>query len=129
MNRLETVLVALFFACWLVASLEALGLYSLAGMVDLGVQPLFSFAAAVGWLAGNVYARKYRSAPPPLRRRWLVIWLLGPAGLFFLLWAMAPADLQGLVPLAPLYATGVASALFAVPILLGRWPQRPGSGP
>jgi hypothetical protein len=116
--RLELVLLALFFAAWLVGLLQWSGLVPRSGSLDLGLRGLFSLAAAVGWLSGNVYVQRSRGLPPGLRRRLMLIYLLGPPGLLFLLRSMAPAETQMAAPLAPLYATLVMSIFFLVPVSL-----------
>lgn len=116
--RLELVLTALFFASWSVGLLQFVGLVPTAGTLDFGLQGLFTAAAALGWLAGNVYVQRSRGLPSLLRRRLLLIYLLGPPGLLFLLRGMAPMEVQLAAPLAPLYATGVFSILFLVPVSL-----------
>lgn len=116
--RLELVLLALFFACWLVGFLQFFGLVPTTGSLDLGLRGLFTFAAALGWVAGNVYVQRSRGLPGEIRRRLLLIYLLGPPGLLFLLRSMASAETQMAAPLAPLYASGVFSILFLVPVSL-----------
>ena len=116
--RLELVLIALFFATWLVGLLQYVGLVRMDGDLELGLQGLFSAAAALGWLAGNVYVHRSRGLPADLRRRVLLIYLLGPPGILFLVRSMAPVEAQLAAPLAPLYATFVFSILFPVPVTL-----------
>ena len=116
--RLEAVLLGLFFACWLVGLLQWSGLVPRAGSLDLDLRGLFSLAAAIGWLAGNVYVHRGRNLPPELRRRIRLIYLLGPPGAIFLLRSMAPVEAQAAAPLAPLYATAVTTIFFLVPVSL-----------
>ncbi|MCH9652099.1 MAG: hypothetical protein K0U98_27975 [Deltaproteobacteria bacterium] len=122
MNRLEPVLLAFFFACWLAVLLPVLGLSPLSGSLFLEPRSLYMIAVATGWLSGNLYLRRRQQVPQTLRWRFLVAYLLGPPGLFFLLWAMGPEITQAQAPLVPLYAVGVSSILFLVPIVLRRWP-------
>lgn len=122
MNRLEPALVGFFFACWLAVLIQGLGLVPLAGTLLLVPQTLYLIAVATGWLSGNVYVRRRKQVPKELRGRFLVIYLLGPSGLFFLLWAMAPKAFQKVAPLAPVYAFGASCVLFLVPLLLRSWP-------
>jgi hypothetical protein len=115
--------VALYFASWLGALLGQLGLVPLAGSVGLGLYPFFSLAAALGWLAGNLYLHRRRQAPRPLWRRLLLIHLLGPPGILYLLAAMAPAEQQAAAPLLPLLAFGVFGVFFLVPLTLSGFPR------
>lgn len=125
MIRIEIALVGLFFASWSMAALAALGLVDLAGTLDLSLYPLYSIAAALGWLSGNVYVLRSRSVPQHLRRRVWLVWFLGPPGIVYLLRALAPAPEQALAPLVPLYAFGVFAVLFLVPVVL-QPPKRSG---
>ena len=111
-------MLALFFASWLVGFLQWAGVVARAGSLELGLRGLFSLAAALGWLAGNIYVKRSRGLPAELRRRVLLIYLLGPPGLVFLLRSMAPVDAQMEAPLAPVYATVVVSIFFLVPVSL-----------
>lgn len=121
MNRLEPILLAFFFACWLAVLLQGLGA-PLAGTLTILPQPLYTIAAVTGWLAGNLYVRRRKQVPKTLRSRFLVAYLLGPPGLFFLLWAMTPESFQQQAPLVPVYAVGVSAVLFLVPVALRRFP-------
>jgi len=123
MNRLEPILLGFFFASWLIVLVEGVGLVPLAGALVLVPQALYLIAVAAGWLAGNLYVRRRGQVPKELRWRFLLTYLVGPSGLFFLLWAMAPASFQETAPLVPLYAFGTSSVLFMVPVVLRRWPQ------
>jgi len=123
MIRLEVALVSLFFACWSVAALAGLGLLDLAGGLPLSLYPLYSIAAALGWIFGNVYVMRSRTVPRRLRRRVLLVYFLGPPGIVYALRAMAPVEDQLLAPLVPLYSLGVYTALFLVPVVL-RPPRR-----
>jgi hypothetical protein len=118
MIRLEIVLVGLFFACWAAAALGSLGLVGLAGALPLSLYPLYSIAAGLGWISGNVYVTRSRTVPRRLRRRVLWVYFLGPPGIVYLLRAMAPAREQLTAPLVPVYALGVYAALFLVPVVL-----------
>ncbi|HVS01230.1 MAG TPA: hypothetical protein VMT16_00525 [Thermoanaerobaculia bacterium] len=127
MRRLEPALVGLFFASWTGALLDQLGLLSLAGTFGFGLYPLFSLAAALGWIAGNVYLhRRRRLASHRLRRRALVTWLFGPPGILYLLRQMAPAPEQQAAPLVPLLSFAVFTVFFLVPLTLGgEWSRPP----
>jgi len=123
MIRLETSLVGLFFACWGLAALEHLGAVALAGALPLSLYPLYSIAAGLGWISGNVYVIRSRTVPHRLRRRVLAVYLLGPPGILYLLRAMAPRPEQLAAPLVPIFAFGVFAVLFLVPLVLR--PPRP----
>jgi len=121
-NRLEPALLGLFFACWLAVLLQGLGLIPLAGTLVLQPQSLYMVAVATGWMAGNLYVRRRAQVPRELRLRFLLTYLLGPSGLYFLLWAMAPPPFQRAAPLVPIYAFGSSCVLFLVPVFLRHWP-------
>ena len=116
--RLELILLALFLACWSIVLLQIVGLVSMAGTLDLGLQGLYSTAVALGWLSGNVYVHRGRGLPRELRRRLLLIYLLGPPSLLALLRSMAPVVAQTAAPIVPLYAAIVFAILFLVPVSL-----------
>lgn len=118
MIRLEIALVGLFFACWALAAFGNLGLVGLAGALPLSLYPLYSIAAALGWISGNVYVMRSRTVPRRFRRRVLWVYFLGPPGIVYLLRAMAPAHEQLGAPLVPVYALGVFAVLFLVPVVL-----------
>lgn len=120
MKRLEPAVVGISFACWGLTLLQTVGWVGLAGTVHLSLYGLYSTAAALGWLAGNVYVARSRAASPGVRRRLRVIYVFGPPGLVYLLRAMAPASEQVLAPLVPLYAFGVYCVLFLVPVVIRR---------
>ena len=125
-TRVETVLVGLFVACWLITILDLVGLTPLAGTLDLGLYPLYVTAALAGWLAGNVFVSRARGLARPLRRRLALLYFMGPPGLLYLLRAMAPDAVQHAAPFVPLYAFGVFAVFFSVPVTLRRpLPPRP----
>jgi hypothetical protein len=117
-SRLEPVLVALFLAAWIVDLLAVLGLVDLRGNLDLELYPLYSIAAAGGWLAGHVYVARARGIPKPLRRRIWLVYFLGPPSLLYLLRAMAPLEVHRAAPFVPVYAFGVWSVFFLVQVYL-----------
>lgn len=124
MRRLEPTIFAFFCACWVLALLHELGVIPLADTLRIEPQGLFTLAAFGGWLAGNVYVARRRILPRVFHRRLLLLYLVGPPGILFLLWAMAPADWQRAAPLTAILAFGVSTILFLVPYFLRRWPQR-----
>jgi len=119
-TRVELPLFGLFLACWVAVVLHGVGLVSLAAGLDLGLYPLYSIAAALGWISGNVYVHQRRGLPPEHRRRAAALWLVGPQGIPALLRAMAPLEAQAAAPAVPLYAFGVGAVLFCVPLVFGK---------
>lgn len=119
--RLEPVFLGFFFACWSLALLYFVGLIPLAGTLEISLYGLYGLAAAAGWLSGNFYIHRSSKLPRALRRRLLVVYLLGPPGILYLLWAMAPPADQLAAPFVPLYAFGVFVIFFLVPVLLRPW--------
>jgi hypothetical protein len=95
-----------------------LGILPLADSLSLSLYSLYGLAAAAGWLSGNLYILRSRGIPGPMRRRILIIYWLGPPSLVFLLRAMAPAAAQQAAPLVSIYAFGVFSVFFLVPVTL-----------
>jgi hypothetical protein len=119
-KRYDPVLLGLFVACWTVVLLKIVGLVSLAGTFPLGFYGLYSLASVLGWSFGNLYVQRTRHLDGPLRRRLLLIFYIGPPGILFLLRSMAPlANLQA-APLVAVYAFGVFSIFFVVPLMFRR---------
>jgi hypothetical protein len=116
----EALLLGLFLACWLVLALGWLRLVHLAGNAPIPFYPLFSFASALGWSAGTLYILRGRELADPGRRRLLWVYYFGPQGIVYLLRAMAPALDQRAAPLVPLWAFGVYTVFFLVPVLVRR---------
>lgn len=121
---LEPIALALFLACYVVALLHLLGLVPLAGTVDLGLYGLYTLAAVLGWIAGNVYVQRARGLPKQLRRRFLMVYFLGPVSVVLMLRFMAPQAVQLVQPLVPAYALGVFTIFFLVPVTLRGSPPR-----
>jgi hypothetical protein len=120
--RWEPILVALFFAGWIGALLHQLGILALEGSLTFGLYPLFGLGSVLGWTFGNVYLHRRRGLPKDLRRRLLLLYLVGPPGLLYLLWSMQPAAVQEAAPLVPLLGFAVSSVFFLVPLsLAGSW--------
>jgi hypothetical protein len=105
-------------ACWAVALFVQLTGLPFAGVLPMGLYQFYGVAAFLGWLTGNVYVHRTRGLPKAIRRRVLLVYLLGPPSLFYILGSMAPVASQAAVPLAPVYATGVFAILFLVPVTL-----------
>ena len=118
--RLEVVLLGLFVAAWCLALLSVATGLPLAGVAPLSLYQLYGIAAAAGWLGGNLYVQRARRLPRLIRRRVLLIYLLGPPSVVYLLRTMAPAEEQGAAPLAGLWAFGVLTIFFMVPVSLRR---------
>ena len=125
MRRFEPVLFAFFIAAWLV------GLSSIAGWVDLShyyalaLYPLYTIAATNGWIFGNLYVVRVRRLDGPYRMPLRWAYYLGPLGAQYLLRAMAPKAVQQDAPFVPLYAVGVFTVLFLVPVVFRRVTPRP----
>ena len=118
-------LLAAFSACWLLVFAAGVGWVELAGTLSLGLYPLYSLAAALGWLAGNVFLHRAQDEfPPGLRKRLLLSYFLAPPGILFVLRALAPAQIQQAAPLVPIYGLGVYALFFLVPLTL-RAKRRP----
>lgn len=95
-----------------------LGLLPTAGLFDLTLYQLYGVAAALGWVAGNVYVKRSRRFPKPVRSRILLIYLLGPPGVIYLLRSLAPYEVQAVAPMAAIYGCGVFFIFFLVPVTL-----------
>jgi hypothetical protein len=118
--RTESVVGGFFLATWVAA------IVYLAGWLEppplaLTLRALFTFAAAFGWVIGNLAMLRQRAArgeEARIRRRRLALYLAVPAGLLALVRAMMPLELRAAAPLAGLYAFAVYAIFFFVPVLL-----------
>jgi hypothetical protein len=119
-KRIELVLAGLFAACWVAALLGTFDAAPLAGVLDLGLYPLYSLAVVLGSAAGNAIAWRAWRLERDERRRILVLYLAGPPGLLMLLRALAPAAAQDAAPLVPFYAFMVFAVFLAVPLMIRR---------
>lgn len=124
----ELSLLGVFLAVWTVALASLVGLLPTDGLLDLSLYQLYGLAAALGWLAGNVYVSRARRVPRPLRRRLLLIYLLGPPGILYLVRSLAHLHIQAQAPFAAIYACGVFFVLFLVPVTLKGSAPRPRAG-
>ncbi len=121
--RLELVLLVVFSAVWLLAVLGLFRILPFAGAFELDLYRLYSVAAVLGWLSGNVYVVRRRVLPggKHWRRRLLLAYLLGPPpGAVYLLRSLAPAAVQAAAPFVPIYGFLVYVIFFLVPVTL-RW--------
>jgi hypothetical protein len=118
-SRFEVILLGLFLACWGLSLLSFTHILSLAGSLPLALYPFYSVAVALGWAFGMLYMQRTRDfKDPQLRRRFLFIYYLGPPAILVLMRAMAPVAYQTAAPLVPLWAFGVFSILFLVPVTM-----------
>lgn len=125
--RLELVLMAFFSAAWLYAIVAGVGLVPLAGTLDLDLYRLYSFAAVLGWVSGNVYVfRSQVYSKHRYRKSLLASYLVGPPSFLYLLRALASKSVQQAAPLVPIYSFAVYALFFLVPVTLRatRRPQR-----
>lgn len=117
--RMELALLGTFSGAWLLAALTGLGVLPAAGTLGLDLYTLYSFGAALGWVAGNVYvARRRRLGPRGRKRLLLLTYLVGPPSLLYVLRSLAPYAAQNAAPLVPLYAFCVFGLFFLVPVTL-----------
>jgi hypothetical protein len=112
----ERGLLVFFSACWVVVLADLAGALELAGRLPLSLYTLYATAAAFGWLAGNVYVHRRRGRDKADRRPLLLVWYLGPLALVAILRLLAPVREQVAAPLVPVYAFGVFTIFFFVPI-------------
>lgn len=117
-TRGDTIFLGLFLACWVLSALSFTRVVGFAGSLPLSLYGYYSVAVALGWGFGIVYVRRTWGLPAPIRRRFLLIYYLGPPAILALLRSMAPLEDQRAAPLVPLYAFGVFSILFLVPVTM-----------
>jgi hypothetical protein len=122
-GRLELALLGLFLACWVLRVLSFAGAVSLAGSLPLSLYSFYGVAVALGWGFGILYVVRTRDLPVRTRRLFLLIYYLGPPAVLSLLRGMAPAADQRAAPFVPLWAFGVFSVLFLVPVTM-KFPLR-----
>jgi hypothetical protein len=115
---IELGLLGLFLALWTVALAALLGFLPTAGLLNLSFYQLYGVAAFLGWLAGNVFVYRTRGTPRALRRRLILIYFLGPPGFIYLLRSLADLEVQTAAPFAAIYACGIFSIFFLVPVTL-----------
>ncbi len=117
-TRGDAVFLGLFLACLALSCLSFTRWVGLAGSLPLTLYGYYSVAVALGWGFGIIYVRRTWGLPAPIRRRFLLIYYLGPWAILGLLRSMAPLADQRAAPFVPLYALGVFSALFLVPVTM-----------
>ena len=117
-TRGDAVLLGLFLACWALSLLSLARIVRLAGSLPLTLYGYYGVAVALGWGFGILYVRRTWGLPTPVRRRFLLIYYLGPPAILGVLRSMAPWADQEVAPLVPLYAFGVFSILFLVPVTM-----------
>ena len=117
--RLEAAVTGISVGAWLLAGAR-LSWGAGEAVLELGLYGLYATAAAVGWLAGNVFVHRARRLAPRLRKLLAAVYGVGPAGLVVLTWAMASAELRAAAPLAAIYALLVFTVFFGVPVSLRR---------
>lgn len=117
-TRGDTIFLGLFLACWALSVLSFTRVVWLAGSLPLSLYGYYSVAVALGWGFGILYVRRTWGFPAPIRRRFLLIYYLGPPAILGLLRYMAPVQDQRAAPFVPLYAFGVFSILFLVPVTM-----------
>lgn len=117
--RFEFALAATFFLAWSVALLDLWGILPLAGLLDLDLYRLYSVAAVLGWLSGNLHVLLRRTLPPQgLRRRLMLTYPIGPVSFVYILRALASPSSQQAAPFVPLYSFMVYGLFFLVPVTL-----------
>ena len=126
--RLEVSLLGIFLAIWSVALMAYVGLLPAAGLLDLSLYQLYGISAATGWLSGNVYVARGRRLPRPVRRRVLLVYLLGPPAVIYLIRSLASFDVQAAAPMAAVYGCAVYCVFFLVPVTLKGSAPRTGRG-
>lgn len=129
MRRLETVLLGLFGACWVVLVLTYAGVVRLAESLPLGLYPLYGAAGMLGSLAGNLAVWRSIGVTPEDWRRLKLVYYVGPSSLPMLLRALAPLEVRAAAPFAGLWAVGVYTIFYLVPVSMRRVKPRPPAGP
>ena len=123
--RLELGLLTVFSAIWILAILTGLGAVPLAGILTLDLYRLYSIAAVLGWVAGNIYVSRVSAYDRRFRRVVLLSYLIQPQSCVFLLRTLAEPAVQQAAPVVPLYSFGVYFLFFLVPLTLrATRPQR-----
>ena len=117
--RYELWLLGFFSAAWIGVFVVYVGWLPLAGLVELDLYRLYSFAAVLGWTTGNVFMLRRSTLPSgQFLTRLLLVYCVGPISLVVLVRAMAPVADQAAAPFVPLYASCVFCLFFLVPVTL-----------
>lgn len=119
-RTLEAILLGLFLACWAVLVLSWTHLTKLSGGAPVPLYTFFSFSSALGWASGTLFVQRGRKLTDADRRLLRWVYYLGPQGIVYLLRAMAPLLDQRAAPFVPLWAFGVYTIFFLVPVLVRR---------
>lgn len=119
MLRSEAVVGGAFLAAWLVAVVWAAGWLESPGL-RLTLYGLFGFAAAFGWVMGNVAMLRERTLSEAPFGRWRRrgLYLAVPAGVVALVRAAMASDLRAEAPLAGLLALAIYAVFYFVPVSL-----------
>ncbi len=118
--RAELLVLTAGLACWAAALGSALTGRPAAGLLPVGLYPLYGLAAALGSVAGNVYVARTRAPGGTWRGALRLTYVVGPPGLLFLFWELVPEVLQRAALLAPIYAYAVYVVFFLVPVTFRR---------
>ena len=116
--RFELAILGAFSGAWALAVLLGLGVLPAAGALALDLYGYYSFAAALGWVAGNVYVARRRRLGRAARKRLLFAYFLGPPSLLYVVRSLAPLSAQQAAPFVPIYAFCVFGIFFLVPVTL-----------
>ncbi len=125
--RLELGLLAVFSAIWLLTILAGLGVVPLACTLNRALYRLYSIAAVLGWVSGNIYVQRSQSLAGTttdrpdgrrFRKRLLLSYLIGPPSIVYFLRALAPYAIQQAAPVVPIYSFCVYGLFFLVPLTL-----------
>ena len=117
--KIEVALLVLFSISWLLVLLVLTGLLSVSGKLHLDLYTLYSVAAVLGWLTGNLYVLRQSQLPKgPYRRQVLIGYLFGPLSFIYLLRSLAPGPALLAAPLVPMYGFVVYWIFFLVPVTL-----------
>ncbi|MEM8963916.1 MAG: hypothetical protein AAGD38_20700 [Acidobacteriota bacterium] len=115
-RRIDLITAVVCTAVWVVALLANVSILPLADRLGLSLYHYYSIAAVLGWIVGNVFVLRMKLRT---NGRWIwLIYLFGPPGWLFVLWAMAPRTLQEAAPMVALYAFVVYLIFFLVPVTL-----------
>ncbi len=118
--RAEIAVLSVGLSCWVASLVLLLLRRPAAGPFVYGLYAFYAVAATLGTLAGHCYVARRRALPLSIRPLLRIVYVVGPPGLLFLLWALTSPPSRHASPLAPLYAYGVYVVFFLVPATLRR---------